>query len=726
MVNRGIFRVPPESSGGGAEKHGYYLANHIAKLGHEVFFVSKTRPGAEYDPLVTVQRVPPKRGVIPPKTSFSGWVMKHLFGNILSSLVAFRILKRESFHFDVVHCHGALAALLLSVFVGRRIPIVYTMHDASPWIVQYPGIHRRAFRKLAYLMIDVPCLRIVRHVIAVSPALRDEARRSGALPSKVTFIPNGVIIPSLRGLSSPSETRYGLFVGQLVRRKRVDLLVKAARLSDQSIRFVIVGDGPERPKLIRLAEQLGVRNRISFVGYVDDATLANYYLGSSFFVFPSSAESFGLAVFEAMSYGLPVIAAGLSVYNGFLSHDVNSLLFKTGDVDELKKAIEKMNSDYRLRQKLSSSGISFAREHFSWEAVAKKVLTVYEQVLLQRRPRPEANISGKRDLEQAPLAMIAREVASRAPVMAAYLVGSMARGSGRYASDYDIIAVLRTLLVPFYLRRLRTISRKLTNEVGSKVEVNPLPTFRLGRARGSLFLMKAKEEAKLLYGKDVLAKVDTGDYRDISTDWYFSFFSSLLKDLLDGYEARDTKVLNGIAQKIVNSLSWLSRHSREDISRLVSVYASDFSTLASSNEVTWFDIRERMIALFKELVRDLLHADSTDLPIQTEVLMRTSKSKNITKNFEYCILLLMMRREIISAKRIFSRILIQDRYRAGLILLSAAASKDSCDPDLTFKAYSILKGCLKRPAFNCPAELWRRLRKAILEYWSLAQPVMGL
>ena len=716
--------MPPESSGGGAEKHGYYLANHIAKLGHEVFFVSKTRAGAEYESLVTVCRVPPKRGVIPPKTPFFGWVMKHLFGNILSSLVAFRILLKESFHFDVIHCHGALTALFLSIFLGRRVPVVYTMHDASPWIAHYPGIHRRAFRKLAYLMIDVPCLRSVRQVIAVSPTLRDEARRLGTSPSRVTFIPNGITIPSLR--NSPRETGYGLFVGQLVPRKRVDLLVKAAsELADQNIRFVVVGDGPERLRLAQLSERLGVSDRISFTGYVDDAALANYYSGALFFVFPSSAEGFPIVVLEAMSYGLPVIATGATVYSSILLHGA-SLVFKSGDMNELKKAIENISSDHKLREKLSSSATSAARKHFSWEAVAKRVLSVYEQVLPQGRPLPQATIVPAPHPQQVALTAITREIASRVPTLAIYLVGSMARGFGEHARDYDVIAMLKTQLVPIYLRRLKTIGTKLTNEFGLKVEVNPLPTLRLSRAKGSLFLVKAKEEAKLLYGKDVLREADTGGYRDVSADWYFSFFSSLLKDLLDGYEARDTKVLNGIAQKIVNSLSWLSRHSREDISRLVSVYASDFSTLASSNEVTWFDVRERMITLFKELVRDLLHADSTDLPIQTEVLMRKSKGKNITKNFEYGILLLMMRREIVSPKRVFSRILIQDRYRAGLILLSAAASKDGYDADLTFRAYSILKSCLKMAAFSHPAELWRSLRKAILEYWSLAQPVMGL
>jgi len=377
--------VPPESSGGGAERHGYYLANKLAELGHEIHFVSKHRPGAEFHPSVKVYPVPPKRVVIPPKTSFLGWVLKHLFGNLLSFLTMIRILVNERFRFDLIHCHGALAALLLSKFAGWRVPVVYTMHDASPWITSYPGVGERVFRKLAYFLVDVPCLRSVSHIIGVSPALVAEATRLGAPASNVAFIPSGIRVPLTPKHVGQSRIPLGLFVGQLVRRKRVDLIISAAsKLADQNVAFVIVGSGPEEHSLVRLSAHLGTDDRVKFAGYVDDRTLSKYYEEASFFFFPSQAEGFGVAMFEAMAYGLPVLASRLNVYDGLLSHGENALLFKSGDVDEIVRCVEMIVRDSELRDKLSSNGIPFARDNFSWQTIAKHVASVYSFAVRSR------------------------------------------------------------------------------------------------------------------------------------------------------------------------------------------------------------------------------------------------------------------------------------------------------------------------------------------------------
>jgi len=392
MVNRGILRVPPKSSGGGAENQGYHLANYLAKLGHEVYFVSKTRPDAQFHNLVRVCRVPPRRAVIPPKSVFFGWVMKHLFGNILSSFVAYGTIVRESYRFDVIHCHGALAALLLRILIGRRIPVVYTMHDASPWIVHYPGIHRRAFRKLAYLMIDVPCLRKVHHIIVVGRGLSDETARWTGTRRNVTFIPVGVAAADHTTSAVRGNPRYGLFVGQLVRRKRIDILVRvASRMAGDCTKFVIVGDGPEKAKLVQLAESLEVRDRFTFAGYVNDGELARYYRGASFFVFPSTAEGFGTVIIEAMSYGLPVVASRIRCYDGMLTHDGNCLLVEPGNVEGWVECLRKLAADDGLRQRLSAEGRSFAAAHFSWETVARQTERVYKRVSM----RADAALGGE-------------------------------------------------------------------------------------------------------------------------------------------------------------------------------------------------------------------------------------------------------------------------------------------------------------------------------------------
>jgi glycosyltransferase involved in cell wall biosynthesis len=384
IVNRGIFRVPPESSGGGAEKHGYYLANYLAMLGNEVHLVSKVSKGAKFNSTVILHLVPPSRGVIPPNTSLFGWFMKHLFGNILSTIVAMRVLAKSAKPFDIVHCHGALTALFLAKIVGSRVPVVYTMHDASPWIVSYSGAPERAFRKIAYLLIDIPCLKCVRQVIAVSPALAHEARRLGTPASRVAVVPNGVEIPLVeaRKPAKLGRGQYGLFVGQLVPRKNVELIVEAAkRLGNLDVRFIVVGDGYARLSLMELARRLGVEEKVCFTGYVNDDVLANYFERAGFFVFPSLAEGLSLSLCEAMSYQLPAIAARLKVYEGLLQDGMNCLLFNPSVVAELEALIRRVYSDHDLATKIAKNGASMVRSRFSWEIVCKQVIAVYEEIL---------------------------------------------------------------------------------------------------------------------------------------------------------------------------------------------------------------------------------------------------------------------------------------------------------------------------------------------------------
>jgi len=386
-VNRAIFRVPPESSGGGAERHGYNLANYLAKLGHEVYFISKTRHGAEYHPLVKVHNVPPRRSVIPAKTGFFGWTLKHLSGNLLSFVTALRVLPKERFAFDVIHCHGALTAFLLSVSIGRKIPVVYTMHDASPWIAWYPNFLERSFRKLAYICTEVPCLRHVKRVVTVSPILSFEAIRWRSLKKRVIYVPNGIEVAqtSQSRLVNGKSEPLGIFVGQLVPRKGVSVLLQAiSKLSDGKTQFVIIGDGPEKDALVRQSEDLRIRNRVFFVGYVGDKELENYFSRASFFVFPSFSESFGIALFNAIARGLPAVASNLLTYHGILRNGENALLFDPGNVDQLVKCLENITTNDTLRRRLSENGSSFVKKHFDWEDVARRIASIYFDISPKR------------------------------------------------------------------------------------------------------------------------------------------------------------------------------------------------------------------------------------------------------------------------------------------------------------------------------------------------------
>ena len=315
-----------------------------------------------------------------------------------------------------------------------------------------------------------------------------------------------------------------------------------------------------------------------------------------------------------------------------------------------------------------------------------------------------------------------------APALAVYLVGSKARGDSGFNKDYDVIVLLKTPLVPLFLRRLKSLSSTLTKCVGSKVEVNPLPTFRLNRAKGSLFIIKAMGEARLLAGNDLLSVANPGEPSDISIDWYFSFFFSLVKDLLLATEDinGNGESLRRLSSKIEDSLIWLTNHSAVRASAIASTYSRVIGVLSSSNVFDWFLIRDEMCNMFTELASELLSDRSDTMEDSVKALIESGKGKNVLKNLEYATLLLIRRNRLTSPRCLFSRRLIVDRYRVALILLLSAFQRTGYDEHLTRKAHSILKGCARIAKTNDIGTLWNSLRDSVLSEWGIAQPVMGL
>jgi len=379
MVNRGVFHVPPYESGGGAETHAYKLSNYLADEETRVDFITRVGPDARFAPFIKVHEIFPKRGVIPPKIGFSGWILKHLLANLLAFATASRVIvKQRARSFDVIHCHGGLSCLLISIFFGRTTPVVYTAHDPSPWTAYYRGKPERILRKIAHISIEVPCVRLASKIICVNPSLAKEMRRWGVTAEKLVVLPSGARSVSESNLEKSDSQGYGLFVGQLVPRKGVETLVKAfAKLTNKNLRLVIVGEGPERKNLMQLKENLQIDGTIEFPGYVEEGKLAALHRHAAFFVFPSLAEGFSLALLNAASYGLPLVVSNASADGLNLIDRKDCLLFPTSDVAELARLMDLVSIDGKLRDRLSAGAIEFARRQMSWREVAEKLRSLY-------------------------------------------------------------------------------------------------------------------------------------------------------------------------------------------------------------------------------------------------------------------------------------------------------------------------------------------------------------
>jgi glycosyltransferase involved in cell wall biosynthesis len=206
---------------------------------------------------------------------------------------------------QVVHTHGYRADVIGGL-AARSVdtPVISTVH----------GFTGGGLKNFAYERIQRFAIKRADAVIAVSAPLASHLARSGVRREKIHCIPNGY--KSSDGVAGRSFARERLgitgngpvvgWVGRLSREKGADVMVEALALADDRWRLSIIGDGPEGDPLRKLAERLGVDDRVTWHGVIEDAG----QLLSAFdaFVLSSRTEGTPITLLEAMDAGIPIVA----------------------------------------------------------------------------------------------------------------------------------------------------------------------------------------------------------------------------------------------------------------------------------------------------------------------------------------------------------------------------------------------------------------------------------
>jgi glycosyltransferase involved in cell wall biosynthesis len=160
----------------------------------------------------------------------------------------------------------------------------------------------------------------------------------------------------------------------------VSTLVEAAGLlKDPSARLLLVGDGPERPKLERDAERIGVGDRLHFVGFFAHDRLPAVLAHADLLVLPSLYEELGTVLLEAMQTALPIVASKTGGIPDVIEDGVNGMLVPPGEPEALARAIDRLLADRDLARRLSEEAQQRAKD-YDWEVLAERVLRVYQGV----------------------------------------------------------------------------------------------------------------------------------------------------------------------------------------------------------------------------------------------------------------------------------------------------------------------------------------------------------
>jgi glycosyltransferase involved in cell wall biosynthesis len=391
MVGRGV--VPIKVGCGGAELAMYQLGKTLAGIGHQVTVVADIAE-SDFPAIPGLTFVPPtgrlQRLAARLPASFVCWVVRHLVGNLASYLRARELLRAGNF--DLVHAHGNLVAYLL----GRstRVPVVYTEHDSTPWSCHYRRLHERLARRAIYRAINVPAFRRVTAVATACDSLRRDLLERWEIPAThVETILNGadfdVFNPGLHGQSSLSPfSRYCLFAGSLTPRKAPDLAMRAL-VEAPDTNFVFAGDGPMRRRLEQLASELGVGERVAFLGVVSPDRLAALYTGADLLVLPTFAEASPLVAFEAMACGTPVLSTRVAGLPELVSDWQTGFLVKPGDVGQLAIAMRFLTADRKKLARMGAEAQRKVRKRYLWPNVARQYLALYQRLVPVMETAPE-------------------------------------------------------------------------------------------------------------------------------------------------------------------------------------------------------------------------------------------------------------------------------------------------------------------------------------------------
>ena len=289
--------------------------------------------------------------------------------------------------FDLIHCHTPTASMITRL-ASRKVRkqgsvVMYTchgfhFHKSSPkknWILYYP--------------VEKFFSRCCDYIVTIN---KEDFNRAKTFHCKnVRYIPSvGVDINRIRQLQIdkdakkkeigvPADKTLILSAGELIDRKNHQVIIKAlAKLNDPDVYYAIAGKGPLKEDLAKLAADLGIADRVIFLGFRTD--VFELYHAADISAFPSKIEGLGLAGVEAMAAGVPLVSSNV---HGILDYVIDG---KTGyaidpeDVDGYAQALKKLIEDPNLRESMRADCLA-AVEPFEISNALKVMWDIYKEIL---------------------------------------------------------------------------------------------------------------------------------------------------------------------------------------------------------------------------------------------------------------------------------------------------------------------------------------------------------
>jgi glycosyltransferase involved in cell wall biosynthesis len=275
---------------------------------------------------------------------------------------------------------------------------------SRPWVAYHHGYTAEGWRMRGYNQLNRWSLRAPAQVVTMCEPFKQILISQGAPRNRISVVHNsvgpdwfvernsgGAALCEI-GMSKAENERFILVVGRLSKEKgHADLLAALQQLNrfrqDMRLRLIVLGEGPEQPRLEQLVRALNLQHEVVFRGHVPDAR--PYYRVADILVIPSASEGSPNVLLEAMAAGLPVVATAVGGIPEIVTHDEHAMLVQAHDPAAMAQAIALVLSDSLLGKRLAESARSLAATKYSPEQRARHLLELYAGVIERSRVEPQ-------------------------------------------------------------------------------------------------------------------------------------------------------------------------------------------------------------------------------------------------------------------------------------------------------------------------------------------------
>lgn len=357
------------------------LTNGLEKMGHEVriltlsgTIVSYKKENAVYIGSIGVGKIYPDARM---RTALAHRYIRELI----------------DWHPDIVHSQCEFSTFFLAKKIAKscNAPIIHTYHTVYEDYTHYfsPNVH---FGKFVAATFSRRVLSKTQAVIAPTEKVREMLLGYG-IKQAITTIPSGlelgrfmISFPAAeidrirRSLGIDEDKKILLYVGRLAAEKNIkELFMLLSDWQRNDLVLLLVGDGPYRATLERLAKEMNISDMVVFAGMVRPAEIVKYYRLGDVFVSASQSETQGLTYIEAMTSGLPIVCKADTCLNTVVTNGYNGFQYQS--FDEFRLCVDHLLENNVLQQSIGRNAADSVKERYSTTRFSTDVASLYRELV---------------------------------------------------------------------------------------------------------------------------------------------------------------------------------------------------------------------------------------------------------------------------------------------------------------------------------------------------------